>query len=425
MEPYICLMIRKLFHVLGLILSVLFGWALGYIRVPYVQSDHSFWVGFVGGLGLFVLIAALLFIWNKIIRTSLVGPYTTINDAKHRWYSFIWVSSILIFIGVITFGGITYNQNKAYQAQIRNQQIRIKEQVQTIDSLRQSKLMIVMRNLLDAVDKEVHNHPSRALSDETIARVVALGAAFKPYKYTEDSIPAKKLSPERGQLLLALSNIKMDSSSFSKIKNKISFAEADLRKANLKGIDLSGVDLSKANLQDAILIEANLKNSNLKKANLNRTNFDRAELSGADIKRATMRWAELNDANLEKANLDGADLSNAKLRKANLRAASVRWVDLTGGFLNESNLIASDLARSVLVKTNLTNARLIDAYLKGVDFKDAILGGTIVNRDWLETIQDKKLEVVDVEDVIAQYTLSADTLDENGLPEYRLEQVLH
>ncbi len=421
---YLCPMIQKLFRLLVLVSCVLVGWALGYIRVPYVEQNYSFWVGFVGGLGFIAFIAALIFVGNKkIVPVSLVGKG---SDSKRRKYSFVWVLTVLVFMSVTGFGIVVYQQNRSFKALIQNQQTRIRQQTQLIDSVKQSKLMSMMSNLLDKVDKEVKNSANKTLSDETIARAGALGAAFKPYKYFEgDNILNRVLSPERGQLLLALSAIKMDSSSFKRIKQQVSFAGADLRRADLRQADLDGVNLSNANLRQADLRGANLKNADLRKANLSWANLNGAKLSDANIKRANLSWAELNEVDLEKANLDGSDLTSAKLRKANLREASIRWVDLTSGLLNEADLTASDLARSVLVKTNLTNAKLTDAYLKGVDFRDAILDGTATHKNWLKNLQDKKLEIIGVEEVVKRYKMSADTLNENGHPVYSLEQILN
>ncbi len=159
--------------------------------------------------------------------------------------------------GILGFG-IT-RQNELLKAQIQYQARSIEQQSELIESVKKGSLVFLMSHILDKVDEELTNHPRRTLSKETIARIAALNTAFQPYAYVKgDSLSVKKLSPERGQLLLVLSIMNMDSSSFDTIKAKTSFAGADLRGANLNGANLSGVDLRDANLKEADLRGANL-----------------------------------------------------------------------------------------------------------------------------------------------------------------------
>ena len=54
---------------LGFALCGILGWSLGYLRVPYIESNHSFWVGFgfCAALGAFLLLVMLM-----VRRTTLL-----------------------------------------------------------------------------------------------------------------------------------------------------------------------------------------------------------------------------------------------------------------------------------------------------------------------------------------------------------------
>ncbi|PCJ66458.1 MAG: hypothetical protein COA58_06685 [Bacteroidetes bacterium] len=416
---------RKMYRLIGLTLCVSMGWALGYLRLPYIERDYSFWLGFMGCLGFISFLGMLFFIWNnKTGLASLFRNHKTTGSSKKNRYSFIWVVSVLIIVSVLVFSIGVYKQNTMYKNQLQTQSIRLKEQSQMIVSVRQSKLMSLMKHILDKVENEVNSNPNKALSDETIDRIVTLSSSFKPYKsFEKDSVSEKELSPERGQLLLALSIIKMDSNSFSRIRQSTSFSQADLTNADLQGIDLSGIDLSGANIEDANLSWANLKGANLRGVNLSRANLTGADLTGADLKRANLSWAELNEADLKQAVLNGADLTNAKLRKADLRDATIHWAELNGVMLNEADLTGCDLKGVGMVNTNLTNANLTEIAMSGVDLSEAILVGMVVDEDWLDNL--KEWNITGAEEIVKRYKVLTDTLEGKEQFKYRLAKVLN
>src|SRR5204862_7893161 len=151
----------------------------------------------------------------------------------------------------------------------QDQNKRIREQSELIESCRRSSLVILMNDILDKVDDDLKNNPGGKLSDKTIASIVAaFNYTFIPYRYWEgDSLSEKKLSPEKGQLLLELFIKNIDTSSFNKIKLNAHFSGADLRKGDLRGVDLSGADLKDVDLSDADLSGASLSSADLRGAN--------------------------------------------------------------------------------------------------------------------------------------------------------------
>jgi len=203
---------------------------------------------------------------------------------------------ILGFVGI--FGSmLVYNQNKLFE----HQNHRLDQQTYLQEAERRSSLIFLFSNILDKIDDELktETNQERELSNQLIGRIIALSEAFKPYKYLEqDSLIQGDLSPERGQLLLALVNSEISDESFNKIIAKANLSYADLRGAELNNINLSNGRLERANFEDASLIDANfsgafLKESNFHNANCRLINFTAAYLYKSDLRKANLNIADL------------------------------------------------------------------------------------------------------------------------------------
>lgn len=294
-------------------------------------------------------------------------------------------------------------QNKKLISQVHAQQMQIAHQTVWMDSMRRSGLVNLMSDILVKTDDEIRHSPNHSLSEERIAGIEALSFLLKPYaSFQGDSLSKKKQSPERGQLLLMLSRMNMDSASFHKIKWHADFSGADLKDADLSGKDLSGAKLSGAVLQDANLQGAKLNEADLSFANLWGAHLKQAKLVGANLKRADLRWADLNDTDLHAADLHEADLSSAQLRKADLRDAILQWTDFSGSFLNEAELTCADMfranmKRAQVVKTNFSDANLNYANLVEANMTEANLSGAnlidlvVSEQDWPMRLSEWKV----------------------------------
>jgi uncharacterized protein YjbI with pentapeptide repeats len=421
---------RKTLRLSVLFTCVLIGWVLGYLRLPYIEKNHSFWIGFLACLGLVLFLVLLRIIWNNnafLFKWISNNQATSDSKSAAKTYISVWTSISVIFIaGALVVGFMMQRQNKLFENQTKTQDLRILELSEMTESLRKSNQGFFMSNILDKVDDEVKNSTRRTLSDETIARIAALSYSFKPYRYFEgDTLSVKKLSPERGQLLLTLVLINMDTTSFAKIKRSTSFAMADLRGANLKGAELSGIDLNEANLEYADLNEANLSGANLSKANLLGTKLNKTNLSSAHLRTAYMGWAEMNDANLHKANLNGANLENAQMIGADLSESIIQYSFLIGAILKDANFTGSDLVRSNLKRANLTNANLTDVRFFKVVVDEAIFNGTTmthaeVHEEWLE--QFNQSQVAGAKELLIKYHVVGDSSISDQPIKYYLEK---
>ncbi len=417
---------------IGLVLGAVLGWGLCYLRIPQANREDSFWVGFLFCLGIVLSIVALLFIWNKnAVLLKLIGKGAATPDAPRatRSYAMIWI----LVAAFIAAGGsvstwMVYQQNRFLQSQAQSQDQRIWQQSELIESIRKSSQVILMGNVLDNVDDELDKNPQGPLSDATIARVAALSYSLKPYaSFAGDSLARTRLSPERGQLLLALSLMKIDSASFAKIKHGAIFFQADLGDANLMGADLSGANLREANLRGAILSGANLRGADMKEANLWGANLNDAKVGGANLNRADARWAELNRVDLRGANLNGIDLTSAKMRKADLNGATFNWAKVGGAMLNEVSIVGVDMQGTIFERANLskvdfTGSNLLLANLNEAIMTETELSETRVDKDWADKLA--KWKITNAQQLKAQYEVIPDTTGKYLASKFLLKKIV-
>ncbi len=371
--------------------SALLGWTLGFLRLPYIEKNFSFLLGFIACLCLVFLVGIISSVWEK----------NKSNKNTSKSYSTTWLS----FFAFILAGGLVSSflinrQSDFFKHKIKSQDDVLKEQTKLLAASRRSNAIVIMKDIFDEIDTELKNNPQRILSDELIAKMNALNTSFHPFQKLEsDSLSKIKLSPERGQLLLMLAAMNINADSFNKIKSTTSFLGADLEGANLKGIDLSGINLMGANLKDANLSGANLSQANLEKANFWGCQLNKANLENIVLKYASLRWAELDSTNLIQANLYGADLRDAKIRNADANKTNLEWAKLNGAFLNKTNLTKSKMRGANLSRANLSEANLTESNLTLCDFSEAILTKVnlsemnlgyvgVAQKDWLDKLQE-------------------------------------
>lgn len=289
--------------------------------------------------------------------------------AWYSWMSFRrWILMVfqMLFVG---FGGLLgtmllYNQNKLLTQQnqlLQNQNYRLDQQTYLQEADRRSSLIFLMGNLLDAMDTELKTdigQPGvRDLSPQIIGRVVALSRSLRPYRYLEsDSLVARELSPERGQLLISIVNSQIDNSSLRRIFQLADFSYADLKNSSLSGEYLSGVNLHHADLGNSTLDETDLSNADLSGADLTDAVFARANLQGARFRQALLTNAYFESADLSQANFYGAKMHSVNLAGAKLRQTHFTHADLSG-----ANLYGSTLNRTGLDQVNLDSALVDDS----------------------------------------------------------------
>ncbi|MFK7925429.1 MAG: pentapeptide repeat-containing protein [Bacteroidia bacterium] len=394
------------------ILGLLILGILAAIAWAFSFENRSFWGGVLSILGLITLSLWVLRSTKKDgFLAKLIQKEPSSDESKRSAIAAMLLTCLLIF------GALMFFQHSQLQLQqIETQNYIDQENERLLRDYSRNNLGSLIGNLLDKVETELADPSFGQLSDKTIARIAAVSEAFKPAgEVISDSLGNENYSLERGQLLLALSYIEMDSNSFGRIKAKVSFAGADLAGADWAGINLRGADLRGANLREANLAGAKLDKADLRSANFWNANLSKASLQAVYLNRADLRWANLNEADLRWAVLNGADLSNAKLKNANLKSASFRWaiarsalfneatvscVDLKGTDLRDANLSQCDLRETDLGSTNLSGAdlrkaNLVEANMKG--FNPMQMTETMVfEENWLQMLTQWKVRGADL-----------------------------
>ena len=414
----------------GLVFGILIGWVLGFLRLPYIEKNTSFLLGFIASLIFISLLFMLLTVWNRRFLHGLLSNKEVTIDAQSKpKIIMIW----MVLTGVVVLGSIVsslniYRQNKSFKLQIQNHDSEMQKMKALVELVQKTNQEPLMTSILEEVGEELRRNPARTLTNATINRIAALSSSLKSYQSIEqDSLSKKKYSTERGQLLQALVLMNIDSRSFTQIKRSVVFAEADLRGADLKGLDLSGINLKGAYLKDVDLSSANLRGANLGGANFWGANLNRANLSNADLQMADLRWAQLNEATLSLANLNDANLLNAQLRKADLNHASFQWAQSGGALFNEAILTNVNLQGSNFTKANLSQANLSDSDVREINLSEANLIGvqlsnTIVRENWLEKL--KEWQPIGGKELSKSYSVVGGAFDKNKVPAISVEKKL-
>lgn len=409
-------------------LGFVLGWTLGFLRLPFLEKNHSFLLGFIACFSLVLLGLLIMYIWKKnTLYSNLFRKNNTIENTS-KSYSLLWfLVSTIIVVGSLASSFLFFKQIEFSKNQTHHLNKQSAEQLELIASTRRSNALVLMNSLFEKMDKELKNNPKRILSNEIIERIAALNYSFEPYRYLKNSqLTDKKWSPERGQLLLMLAKMNIDSSSFNQLKLKTSFLGADLRGVDLSGADLSNTDLRGANLNNANLEEANLQNANFKKADLQNVNFKKASLRNADLRNTDLRWANFDGGDLSKANLNGANLTSAKLREVDAQGVNFGWADMNAVFFNKAKLMNADFWGTDLSKANLSGANLSDANLTATILSETNLNKanlsranltiTVVNDDhWFEKLID--WQVVGAKEIQEKYKYE---IGKTGVYKFRL-----
>jgi|GEM_PF-3034196 len=278
----------------------------------------------------------------------------------------------------------TYHQNELvtgqnklvkYQNKLAQQQTRLQEA-----SMR-SSMVFLFSNIMDAMDRELkddyHNNNIRDLSPQLVGRIVALTQRLRPYDQPSNS-DSVLLSPERGQLLVALSGAQLDSSTMNTICRN-----ADFRNADLKSTVLQNIKLRYINLQNADLTNSNFKGSDLRSAKLQGAKIDSANFEGANLRMARImgsKRAKLDNAKCSGVQWEGANLSKIQLPGAVLAFSKLAKADLKEADLSEANLYHAHLDSADLRSANLKGVKLRGADLQGAKLHAAEVGKNFFKR---------------------------------------------
>ena len=399
---------RKAYVLILIFLAAIFGWGLGYIRLPYIEKEYSFGVGVLTTLAIISLTTLL---------TYLLKTKKSISSSKSSKKLF-WLILTCVTTGAICI--FLYQKNYTQLNKIETQSNLIVAQSETITALEQGNLMALVATVIAAADTELAQSSTRSLSQAIIDRIADLSHSLKPYRQvTKDSIATQELSRERGQLLLSLTKMNIDSASFAQIKKIATFEYADLRDAHLANMDLSGINLARANLKGATLLGSSLEYANLEEANLKRSQLSSSSLKNAKLKLINLDWANLSQVNISEVRLVGASLKSANLIGADLTGTYISYTNFRGANLIKANFTNTHIDIVDFSQANLTEAILDNLIIKRVNFTNVNFEKTIVNKDWFSNL--KKEETVGLEKLKSDYEVASIEDNKDHLTSFLLE----
>lgn len=356
------------------------------LAMPFLQRNTSFLLGFTACLipGL-MLGTGILWLVPKRIQPPQGGDEIR-GDAKtpssHRFLTSKTIAFVLLTLGGCWASYGLYRLDQWYRTEDQHRQQAFRRQMELLGSIQQSHMVPAMEHVLKILRQEAERNPQRTLTDETIAQIAALSYSLKPYRYQDDDPGSIRiLSPERGQLLLMLVGVDLDTGTMRSILQKTTFANSDLRGANMEDAFLDGVDLRQSDLRESRMQGARLQKADLSFSNLWAADFYRADMEGINLTRSDLRWANLNETHLADANLTEVNLVSARLRKANLERAILEWTDMTGALMEEADLTATNMYTTLLTRaqcagtrfsgSNLTSSTMFETNLTGADVRQA------------------------------------------------------
>ena len=196
-----------------------------------------------------------------------------------------------------------------------------------LEADRRSSLVFLMSNILDKVDDEIReqtkeikenggsvtNSTKYSLSKLLINRIVALSKAFRPYRMMEGNNLSESVSPERGQLFIALMGNNLDSTTQNTIVKRGDFSQAIIGNISILDAQFNGANLTGAEFTGAELTYVSFILADLRKVNF----------SGSTLWKVDFFSADLHEANFNNAILIDVDFLGAKnFTKEQLKSAS-------------------------------------------------------------------------------------------------------
>ena len=168
-----------------------------------------------------------------------------------------------------------------------------------------------------------------------------LTSSAVPYFYLNQRDNDKRpipvaLSPERGQLIVALLRTKVSLPALIKGGARFDFSDLrgfDLRLADFSSTECWGCDFSFANLYNANFAEASLDQAVMNHVQAQKAQFVGASLRKANIANSKVSYANFAGADLTNAKITGSDVTSASFDRSRQRGLRLQEAKVENGFL--------------------------------------------------------------------------------------------
>jgi len=311
---------------------------------------------------------------------------------KHTFVEGSWVRLIYTILIVLACGLVAGYASLAFKSAIETNahiaELAMQRSSALVEAERRSGQAAILAQVITTAELEVTSSPTRSLSDDSIDKIAAISYSLKPYhRLSEDTLSSLPLSPERGEILVLLSALNIDTNSLRSIYLRTSFEGADLTDANLRGAYLRDIDLQHASLKNANLDGVELSGANLTGAHLWGISLNNSRCIGTKFRRCNMQWAELNNSVLTHADFSSSNLSSSKLRNSDLDHALIEWAVLDDAFLDNSKVRGVSLLGSRLHRAHLKGLVAPNISFRRTDLKDADLSNAYIIKANLDEIK--------------------------------------
>jgi hypothetical protein len=248
------------------------------------------------------------------------------------------IGAVLLF----TQNTLLRDQNAMIGSQLElltEQNNKIDQQTRVSDAQKRSafatEMFAILKDVAERVDEDGR------VSDVLAMRIAVLTTSAVPYVYLDfggdygrpPTPIARPLSPERGQLLVALARMKVKLSTLVNAGARFDHSDlrgADLRRADLSSLELDDSDLSFAKLDGAQLKKAQLHNVVIKKAVFTNTDFTAAKVSNVEFVDSHFAIAVFDYAQFANVKFIGGAITSASFADIKHRGLAIEAVALGG-----------------------------------------------------------------------------------------------
>ncbi|WP_235295627.1 pentapeptide repeat-containing protein [Portibacter marinus] len=364
--------------IIALFLACVIGWSLGSLKIPYLERDSSYLLGLAAGLSL----GLLIFIYQRS------------DQHKSTIFSILFSSLILCLVIGITY---LWMENRQFRERSYIENEKLQQHNDFIIADLRAKANVILDSTIWRLSEE--HRKNGIVSSESIDQLKVVNRTFAPTEIQYSDQYTIKTSPERGQMLLLIKALNLDSLSFSRIINTISFEYADLRNADLEGSHLEGINLKNAMLQESNLNHVNLSNAIISDANFEKTTMKGAVLRNTDATNSNFQWANLDSATIvnstfhkslmQNSTLNHTQILNSNFNRTVLSYAKICNAEIKGGnwdysFLNKASVKGSNFENTQMVGVNLSETNMEETHFENVNLDFAYVN----DLNWFELLAD-------------------------------------
>jgi len=383
--------------VIALFLACVLGWSLGLLKIPYFERDSSYFFGLVAGLSL-----------GFIILIYARSDHKDRNQKSTIYATVVSILSLCLIASTIYL----WNENRKFRERSYIENEKLQDHNDFIIAELRAKASVILDSTIWRIREEHRDNGNVSL--ESIATLKAINRIFIPNLIEYSDRYTIKTSPERGQMLLLLKALNLDSISFSRIINSISFEYADLRKADLVGSNLEGINLKNAMLQESNLNQVNFSNAIISDANFEKSTMKGAVLSNTIATNSNFQWVNMDSITITNSTfheslMQNSTLNHAQIQRSNFHRSVLSFVkmnnaEITGGnwdysYLTKASIKGSKFENTEMVGVNLSETLMDESHFENVNLDFAYVNDT----NWFNLLED--YGVVNYEEIEKTYDI--------------------